>query len=206
MKQLMILTLLLVTACMPAQKEYTVIREQSRSAIETPAPTCPAQKPACPTMTRAAEAPVYYAGTVAMQQPTVQFMVPAQTYMPSPMMTAPVMTTPMMAAPTYTYQQQAQPQQPMAGYQMQETQTTTVAGNGSDTTLTEDSSIVIMQHPSNRDLVKCGNSDNQCVLSYQSAGYVQLRNAPHFAGHNDVPSDSDYPTRRWRDNNDIPRW
>lgn len=196
MKQLMILTLLLVTACMPAQKEYTVIREQSRSATEAPAPTCPAQKPTCPVMARATEAPVYYAGTVAMQQPTVQFMVPAQTYMPAPMMTA----------PTYSYQQPAQFQQPMAGYQMQETQTTTVVGNGSDTTLAEDSSVVIMQHPANRDLVKCGNSDNQCLLSYQSAGYVQLRNAPHFAGHNDIPSDSDYPTRRWRDNNDIPRW
>lgn len=212
MKQVLFLSLFLVTACMPAKKEYTVIREQSRPATEITAPVCPTSKPVCPFSTSSAPAqtPVYYAGTYTMQQPTMQFMVPAETMMQPAMMQAPVMTAP---AVSYTYgtapvMQQQTPQQPammMQNTQMTQTVQTTQNG-GMETTVTEDASVIIMQHPSNRDLVKCAGGDDQCVLSYQSQGYVQLKNAPHFAGYNDVPSDSDYPTRRWRDNNDIPRW
>lgn len=67
-------------------------------------------------------------------------------------------------------------------------------------------SVVVLQHPMTRELVRCDFTDYNCIGSYESQGYVQLRAAPHFAGSNDIPSDTDYPPRRYRDNNNIPRW
>lgn len=67
-------------------------------------------------------------------------------------------------------------------------------------------SVVVLQHPMTRELVRCDFTDYNCIGSYESQGYVQLRAAPHFAGNNDIPSDTDYPPRRYRDNNNIPRW
>lgn len=67
-------------------------------------------------------------------------------------------------------------------------------------------SVVVLQNPMTRELVRCDFTDYNCIGSYESQGYVQLRAAPHFAGYNDIPSDTDYPPRRYRDNNNIPRW
>ena len=67
-------------------------------------------------------------------------------------------------------------------------------------------SIIVLQNPMTRELVRCDFNDYNCVGSYESQGYIQLRAAPHFAGYNDVPSNTDYPPRRYRDNNNIPRW
>lgn len=67
-------------------------------------------------------------------------------------------------------------------------------------------SAVVLQNPMTRELVRCDFADYNCIGSYESQGYIQLRAAPHFAGYNDIPSDTDYPPRRYRDNNNIPRW
>lgn len=67
-------------------------------------------------------------------------------------------------------------------------------------------SVIVLQNPMTRELVRCDFTDYNCVGSFESQGYVQLRAAPHFAGYNDVPSATDYPPRRYRDNNNIPRW
>ncbi len=66
--------------------------------------------------------------------------------------------------------------------------------------------VVVLQHPQGRDLVRCMNTDLTCIQSYEKLGYVQLRYTPHFAGSKDVEMPSDYPARRWRSNNNIPRW
>ena len=64
----------------------------------------------------------------------------------------------------------------------------------------------MLQHPVQRDLVRCRLCDTVCILNYEKRGYEQLRYVPQFAGVKDVPSDSDYPTKKWRNNNSIPRW
>lgn len=66
---------------------------------------------------------------------------------------------------------------------------------------------IILQHPTQRDLVACQSADTACLAAYQQYGYVQLRNTPHFAGYQDTLTGSDYPgTGRWRHQNNIPRW
>ncbi|MDR2901804.1 MAG: hypothetical protein LBU87_01675 [Lactobacillales bacterium] len=126
--------------------------------------------------------------------------------------------TQMMQAPTYAvfpggaytpvqYQQQA------AGYnqafvematqeQVKMTQKTALA-NVPDP---DKEVTIVLQHPRNRDLVKCSSADTACLNAYESQGYIRLRNMPKFAGHKDVTSESDYPPKQWRDNNNIPRW
>lgn len=73
-------------------------------------------------------------------------------------------------------------------------------------TVTEEVSLVVLQHPLNRDLVKCVGTDQSCIATYEQQGYVQLFNTPQFAGSKDVQSEQDYPAERWRENNNIPRW
>lgn len=66
---------------------------------------------------------------------------------------------------------------------------------------------VVLQHPENRDLVKCDASNTVCLQQYEQQGYVRLRNAPRFAGFKELPTESDYPQgSQWRDSNNIPRW
>lgn len=218
MKQLLVLSVLILGACAPAQKEYTVIREQSRPAAveQTPTPPAPAPKalPICPTNLNVApqmmaSAPVYYSGTYTMQQPTVQYVMPAE--MAYQQQT--VMAT-MPAAQQYTMQQAYVTQQtqeptymmPSTPAQQPMAQQPTIQQPQEGMALSENTTIIILQHPTNRDLVKCSFNNTTCLSSYEAQGYVQLRNAPHFAGYNDVPAESDYPSRRWRDNNNIPRW
>lgn len=66
--------------------------------------------------------------------------------------------------------------------------------------------IVVLQHPEERNLVKCLMCDQVCLQRYEHAGYVQLRYIPHSSGSQDLPSMSDYPAGRWRENEEIPRW
>ena len=61
-------------------------------------------------------------------------------------------------------------------------------------------SEVILQHPMNRDLVKCTFGDVNCIMAYQAQGYVQLQNAPI------TPNATYAISGAWQDNNNIPRW
>lgn len=213
MKQLLFLSLLLLAACTPAKKEYTVIREQARPAAvvtepQTQAPTCPLKNNPCAALSAqmTPSAPVYYTGTYTMQQPTVQFVMPAEMAYPA----QPIMAAPQ---PTYAYAETTQPYvmqniptQPMMQQPQNIPMQPTPMPQPQNVTVSEDMTVIILQHPANRDLAKCGFNDQTCLSSYEAQGYIQLRNAPHFAGYRDVPSDSDYPSRRWRENNDVPRW
>ncbi|NCB49347.1 MAG: hypothetical protein EOM53_01520 [Alphaproteobacteria bacterium] len=65
---------------------------------------------------------------------------------------------------------------------------------------------VELQHPVLRDVVSCSYEDSKCISKYENQGYVQLKDKPKFTGKGDIPSQKGYPTRKWRDNNNIPRF
>ena len=70
-------------------------------------------------------------------------------------------------------------------------------------TLEDVTSVVILQHPVNRDLVKCSVADTNCLIAYEAQGYVQLRNTAYGNTHTHV----DYTVNgTWQNNNNIPRW
>lgn len=68
-------------------------------------------------------------------------------------------------------------------------------------------SEVILQHPTNRDLVKCASGDMHCIMVYQTQGYVQFQNAPVVPSYSTVTPNTTYAVSgTWQDNNNIPRW
>ncbi len=78
-----------------------------------------------------------------------------------------------------------------------------VTTQGSDTT--EATSVVILQHPINRDLVKCPLGDVNCVIAYEAQGYIQLQNTATSYGN--TMSTVNYAVGgTWQNNNNIPRW
>jgi hypothetical protein len=68
-------------------------------------------------------------------------------------------------------------------------------------------SEIILQHPVNRDLVKCTSVDTNCLMAYQAQGYVQLQNAPVVPTYNtSLPNTAYAVSGTWQDNTNIPRW
>ncbi len=68
-------------------------------------------------------------------------------------------------------------------------------------------SEIILQHPVNRDLVKCTFGDTNCLMSYQAQGYAQLQNAPVVPTYNTAMPNTPYAVSgTWQDNTNIPRW
>ena len=68
-------------------------------------------------------------------------------------------------------------------------------------------SEIILQHPTNRDLVKCTLGDANCTIAYQAQGYVPLQNAPVMPTYNiTIPNTPYAVSGTWQDNNNIPRW
>ena len=68
-------------------------------------------------------------------------------------------------------------------------------------------SEIILQHPVNRDLVKCTSVDANCLMTYQAQGYVQLQNAPVMPTYNTAMPSTPYAiSGTWQDNTNIPRW
>ncbi|MBR4932449.1 MAG: hypothetical protein IKZ02_05430 [Alphaproteobacteria bacterium] len=124
-----------------------------------------------------------------MQMPTMPLQTPAQTMtvtMPAPTMTMPtqmvqtevVYETPVMQLPTMVQQAIQQPTVPMGD--------------------------IILQHPTNRDLVKCSFGDTNCIMMYESQGYIQMQNTSTIS-YSAPQSTYQQPTPSWTDNN-IPRW
>lgn len=164
----------------------------------------------------------YETQTVTSQYQTAQNQIPVPMYAPQNTQNIagqnigyPQMMQNQNANPYYPYAQavnQADQNTPVqnAGASNTNVQNTNMPNTPtSDTTVqnTADAgSVVVLQHPTTHELVRCDFIDYNCIGSYESQGYVQLRAAPHFAGYNDIPSDTDYPPRRYRDNNNIPRW
>ena len=180
----------LAACCVKQPKEYTVIREVSRPVkapvvqkVEERAMVEPVvvAEPAVPTIT-----PYYTTLTSA----------PMVYYQDVPMMAEVVMMgemeieQPVVQAPV---QSEIQEMPIMPADQVRVSQDMIHC-------------VVVLQHPQGRDLVRCMNTDLTCIQSYEKLGYVQLRYAPHFAGSEDLDRPSDYPTRQWRSDNNIPRW
>lgn len=263
MKRLGLFSLALLAGCVPTQKEYTIIRETSRPAVEETQPvtekaavkteTTVTQTPsvatptvetqtACGGMPCMQPAPTYYAGTynrpqgmyqseqhIAYQSGgcggqvmcgqnlaatlggSVMNMPAAQMMGAAPVQPLP-MPVQMTAQPTMPQVQtttiQVPVQIPVNG-QMIQTQTfyetqmmpdMVSAQTNAQMPVTEQMSVVILQHPVNRDLVKCSFADMNCVSAYEAQGYVQLRGASDFSAYNAVS------TNTWQNNNNIPRW
>ncbi|MGN1062909.1 MAG: hypothetical protein ACI4QM_01100 [Alphaproteobacteria bacterium] len=264
MKRLLVLSVALLSGCVPAQKEYTIIRETSRPATIEPVQRpvsvtqAPVTQPVQPVTTLAVQpmmqpvaggcsgtngcinnpAPTYFAGTyttkpqqytttqqIAYQQPTCGGQVicgqnlattlgtqnvtltaqPIVQQMPAQTITMPAVQMPTQQIPAVGITGMMADGQMVQTEVVYETQALPVQQMP---TLTDtQNAVIILQHPANRDLVKCSFGDANCLIAYEAQGYVQLRNTPHFAGYNAVLSDSDYPTGGvWRDNNNIPRW
>ena len=67
-------------------------------------------------------------------------------------------------------------------------------------------SFIIMQHPIQRDLVRCPATDDVCLSSYERLGYVRSNNLSRFTAEDEVISETAYPAGQWRNDNTIPRW
>ena len=72
-----------------------------------------------------------------------------------------------------------------------------------------DAGYIIMQHPIQRDLIRCPVMDDVCLQSYERLGYVRSNNLSQFATQdeaNTVEARPSNTTGQWRENNSIPRW
>ena len=71
------------------------------------------------------------------------------------------------------------------------------------------SGYIILQHPIQRDLVRCPVTDDVCLESYERLGYVRAENLSRFTAQDELDTAGTYPTNtygQWRENNNIPRW
>jgi len=72
-----------------------------------------------------------------------------------------------------------------------------------------DAGFIILQHPIQRDLVRCPAADDVCLQSYERLGYVRANNLSRFTAQDELNTAGTYPTNtagQWRENNSIPRW
>lgn len=230
MKKILFLSVfILLGAC--TQKEYHIVREEVRSpqtgTIQQPIglPEYMLQQPTDMT----------YASAPVQEYTQASFDVSNQAYTNTEVMlpsyagnTAYQPATPMMAQPTYGVQTTFTPTFQRDSVTADAfSYTAPVPQNASPESFSSSSNSVIseevpaynvlptsdplmsvvLQHPENRDLVKCNASDAGCLQQYEGQGYIRLRNAPRFAGFKELPSESDYPQgSQWRDSNNIPRW
>lgn len=64
--------------------------------------------------------------------------------------------------------------------------------------------IVILQHPVQRDLVKCSFADLRCISGYELQGYVQLSRTPMVPVS--VEQNYDVLDGKWSNSSNVPRW
>lgn len=68
---------------------------------------------------------------------------------------------------------------------------------------------VVMQNLQTRVLAYCRGTDdemNDCIARLECAGYTQLRNVPTLPAKYDILKKGSYPSRRWRNGENVPRW
>lgn len=265
MKHLGLFSIALLAGCVPAQREYTIIRETSRPVTqieEQSVPTLPTEttntttpvvtaltpsatahcaqmsadgKPAC-----LQPAPTYFAGTYNQPQGVYQTQhqiayqsggcggqvicghdlssslggtimnMPAQTMQMAPAaiqiptqvqaqttMLPLAMPTPQMVQTEVFYETQTVPMNAQIMQQMPISVQERLANVPE----------IILQHPTNRDLVKCIHSDMNCIMAYQAQGYALLQNTPVAPSYNTTVQNTSYAVSgSWQDNTNIPRW
>lgn len=73
-----------------------------------------------------------------------------------------------------------------------------------------DEPYIILQQPTTRAVATCYRSENvsaeACAKIFESNGFVRLRDIPYKTADYDFLKTDTYPTRRWRGNEDTPRW
>ncbi len=68
---------------------------------------------------------------------------------------------------------------------------------------------IVMQNLQTRVIAYCRGDDDameECVKRLECAGYTQLRNVPTMPAKYDLLRKGSYPTRRWREGENVPRW
>ena len=87
-----------------------------------------------------------------------------------------------------------------------------VAGcSGSTEVLVPRGGQIVLQQPVTREIFVCADeawrtADDCAYYMEQQEGYVRLTDKAVFTGKDDIPQDGAYPTRRYRDNQNLPRW
>ncbi len=73
-----------------------------------------------------------------------------------------------------------------------------------------DQATIVLQQPQSRVVATCYRTEDvsaeACAKIFESKGYVRLRNIPYKTADYDFLKTDTYPTRRWRGNEDTPRW
>lgn len=71
-------------------------------------------------------------------------------------------------------------------------------------------STIILQQPVTREVFYCESTSGVpadiCAAELEENGFVRLTDKPTFTGKDDIPQKGSYPTRRYRDKQDVPRW
>lgn len=70
--------------------------------------------------------------------------------------------------------------------------------------------MISLQNLKNRNIVYCYNSEQQssevCAKYFEKKGYTRFRDIPYKTAKYDFLKKDTYPTRRWRDGEQTPRW
>lgn len=70
--------------------------------------------------------------------------------------------------------------------------------------------MVVLQNLKSRVLAYCYPSPeysaDDCAKSFESQGFVRLKDVPRFPAQDDFLKADTYPTRRWRKDERVPRW
>ncbi len=73
-----------------------------------------------------------------------------------------------------------------------------------------DADYIVLQNLQSRVVVECYTSERNpaeyCAQQFEQKGYVRLRNIPYKSANYDFLKTDTYPTRRWRDGENTPRW
>jgi len=70
--------------------------------------------------------------------------------------------------------------------------------------------VIALENLYTRNIAYCyANADftaEECALALEKQGYVQLKNVPKVTAPADFLKEGEYPTRRWRNEDKVPRW
>jgi len=73
-----------------------------------------------------------------------------------------------------------------------------------------DDRYIVLQHPVDRTVIKCKNytlkTKEECAKEFETLGYVRLKDKVKSPAKYDDAKSSTYPSRRWRDGENTPRW
>lgn len=101
-------------------------------------------------------------------------------------------------------QQSVAQQMPSADYLLPKEDTYPTQPSTIEAPIQGSDQIVILQHPVQRDLVKCSFVDLRCISGYELQGYVQLSRTPMVPVS--VEQQYDVLDGKWSDSANVPRW